>query len=159
VIAVSGAEFDLTLDGRAVPMDAPFVASAESRLRFGARRRGARAYLAIAGGIATLPVLGSRSTHLISAMGGLDGRALRAGDRLAFGSDYKLPATRSAKTATTVGYCSAGVTSLHQPTLREERAVAAEAEVRRMAERMHAARARDEVQARGEEHGDQHIGA
>ena len=85
VIAVSGAEFDLTLDGRAVPMDAPFVASAESRLRFGARRRGARAYLAIAGGIATLPVLGSRSTHLISAMGGLDGRALRAGDRLVLG--------------------------------------------------------------------------
>ena len=32
VIAVAGAEFDLTLDGRAVPMDAPFVASAESSI-------------------------------------------------------------------------------------------------------------------------------
>jgi len=31
------------------------------------------------------PVLGSRATHLISAMGGLDGRALRAGDRLPLG--------------------------------------------------------------------------
>ena len=39
--------------------------------------RGARAYLAVSGGIAVPPVLGSRATHLISAMGGLDGRALR----------------------------------------------------------------------------------
>ncbi len=39
----------------------------------------------MAGGIAVPPVLGSRATHLISAMGGLDGRALRAGDRLPLG--------------------------------------------------------------------------
>jgi len=85
VIAVAGAEFELTLDHRPVPMNAPFIVSPESHLRFGARRLGARAYLAIAGGIAVPPTLGSRSTHLISAMGGLDGRALRAGDRLPLG--------------------------------------------------------------------------
>ena len=85
VVAVTGAEFDLTLDGRPVPMEAPFLVSAESHFRFGARRRGARAYLAIAGGIATPPVLGSRATHLISTMGGFEGRALRAGDRLLLG--------------------------------------------------------------------------
>ena len=85
VVAVAGAEFEVTLDNRPVPMRAPFIVSAESRLRFGARRLGARAYLAIAGGIAIAPTLGSRSTHLISAMGGLEGRALKAGDQLPLG--------------------------------------------------------------------------
>src|SRR6059058_3983725 len=66
-------------------MHAPFIVSTESRLRFGARRRGTRAYIAIAGGIAVPPTLGSRATHLISAMGGVDGRPLRAGDRLPLG--------------------------------------------------------------------------
>ena len=52
-------------------------------MRFGRRRSGARAYLAIAGGgVLTPPVLGSRATHLVSRMGGLDGRALLAGDVL-----------------------------------------------------------------------------
>jgi len=85
VVAVAGAEFEMTLDNRPMPMHAPFIVSAESRLRFGTRRRGVRAYLAMAGGIAIAPTLGSRSTHVISAMGGLDGRALRAGDRLPLG--------------------------------------------------------------------------
>jgi antagonist of KipI len=85
VIAVAGAEFEMTLDHRAVPVNAPFVVSARSRLRFGARRLGARAYLAVAGGIDVPPTLGSRSTHLISAMGGVAGRTLRGGDRLPLG--------------------------------------------------------------------------
>ena len=85
VIAITGADFDITLDGKAAPAGAPFMAGAESHLRFGPRRCGARAYLAIRGGIAVPPVLGSRSTHLISAMGGLAGRALKAGDRLPLG--------------------------------------------------------------------------
>ena len=85
VVAVAGAEFELTVDGRPAPMNAAFVVAAESRLRFGARRKGSRAYLATAGGIDVPLVLGSRATHVISAMGGLDGRALRAGDRLPLG--------------------------------------------------------------------------
>jgi antagonist of KipI len=91
VIAVAGADFDMTLDSKPVAMNAPFIVSAESRLRFGARRLGARAYLAIAGGIAIPPTLGSRSTHLISALGGFDGRALRAGDRLPLGDPARAP--------------------------------------------------------------------
>ena len=47
---------------------------------------GARGYLAVAGGIAVEPVLGSTSTDLRTGFGGLEGRALRAGDRLAVGS-------------------------------------------------------------------------
>jgi biotin-dependent carboxylase-like uncharacterized protein len=54
-------------------------------LQFHARRQGVRAYLAVAGGMAVRPTLGSRATHVVSAMGGLDGRALKAGDRLPLG--------------------------------------------------------------------------
>jgi antagonist of KipI len=85
LVAVTGADFDLSLDGRATALNAPFTVAAGSHLRFGARRLGARAYLAVSGGIAVTPTLGSRSTHLVSAMGGLGGRALLAGDRLPLG--------------------------------------------------------------------------
>jgi antagonist of KipI len=83
-VAVAGAEFDLLLDGRRVPPGALEV-RAGSRLRFASRRRGARAYLSVAGGIGVPPVLGSRATHLVSRMGGFNGRALAAGDRLPLG--------------------------------------------------------------------------
>ena len=85
IAAVSGADFEITVDSRAMPVNEPFAVSAGSTLRVGTHRRGARAYLAIAGGIAVPPVLNSRSTHLPSAMGGLEGRPLRAGDRLPLG--------------------------------------------------------------------------
>src|SRR3954471_18973365 len=90
LVAVAGADYDLLLDERHVPTCAPFIVSAGSRLRFGARRLGARAYLAVSGGIVVPPVLGSRSTHLVSAMGGVSGRAVVAGDRLPLG-DSTLP--------------------------------------------------------------------
>jgi antagonist of KipI len=91
VVAVAGAEFALTLDGRSVVPNEPFLATPGARLRFGSRRRGARAYLAIAGGIAVPPFLGSRATHLVSRLGGLDGRALAAGDRLPLGVTQGAP--------------------------------------------------------------------
>ena len=84
-VAVAGAEFDLTVDGRAVPSHAAFTVPAGSRVRFGERRAGARAYLAVSGGIAVPPTLGSRATHLVSVMGGVSGRALAAGDQLPLG--------------------------------------------------------------------------
>jgi antagonist of KipI len=85
LVAVTGADFELMLDGRPAPSHAPFTVSAGSHLRFGARRLGARAYLAVSGGITVPMVLGSRATHLVSAMGGIAGRALIAGDRLPLG--------------------------------------------------------------------------
>lgn len=81
-VAVAGAEFRLTLNGGAVEMNRVFEAPAGSRLKFGERGRGARAYIAIAGGIDVPAVLGSRSTHVLTGMGGFEGRALRAGDVL-----------------------------------------------------------------------------
>jgi antagonist of KipI len=78
--AVAGAEFRLTLDETEVPMNARVEARPGSCLRFGERMRGSRAYLAIGGGIDVPMVLNSRSTHIVSALGGYLGRALRAGD-------------------------------------------------------------------------------
>lgn len=79
---VTGADFEVTCGDAAVPLSETFAITRGARLRFGRRRVGARAYLAIAGGILTPRVLGSRATHLTSRMGGADGRALRAGDVL-----------------------------------------------------------------------------
>ncbi len=83
--AVAGASFELFMDDRPVETDCLLEARAGSVLRFGTRRAGARAYLAVAGGIDVPVVLGSRATHVPSGMGGCSGRALRKGDRLPLG--------------------------------------------------------------------------
>lgn len=85
VCAVTGADFDLTCDDRSAPMNASFVLRKGARLRLRSRRAGARATLAVAGGIDAETVLGSRSTSLISRMGPFGGRALIAGDVLGIG--------------------------------------------------------------------------
>jgi len=76
VVAVCGAEFE------DVPAWGPLRVAAGGRIKFGACRRGCRAYVAVAGGFDVAPVLGSRSTYLRAALGGFEGRALRAGDRI-----------------------------------------------------------------------------
>ena len=83
-IAVCGADFDMTLDGQSIGLGASTHVSRGARLVFGRRRVGARAYVAVAGGIRTPMVLGSRATHVVSRMGGIEGRALMAGDRVPF---------------------------------------------------------------------------
>ena len=95
-IGVSGAAFELRLDARAVSTDTLLHAEPGQTLAFGRRTAGARAYLAAAGGILVPVVLGSRSTHLRSSMGGLEGRALRVGDGLAVGSSRGVPRRESA---------------------------------------------------------------
>jgi biotin-dependent carboxylase-like uncharacterized protein len=54
-------------------------------LRIGGARAGVRAYAAVAGGIETPLVLGSRATYVRGALGGVQGRALRKGDTLPLG--------------------------------------------------------------------------
>lgn len=85
VVAVTGGQFEVTVDDRPVPMNAAIVVAPRSRLRVGRRIRGARAYIAVGGGIDVPLLFGSRATHLTAAMGGFQGRALRAGDRLSVG--------------------------------------------------------------------------
>jgi antagonist of KipI len=91
VVAVAGADLEPSVDGMRVPWDAPVKCRAGSVLRFGRRRAGGRAYVAFRGGIDVPPVLGSRATHLRTGMGGFEGRAVRAGDRLPLGTPTEVP--------------------------------------------------------------------
>ena len=79
-VAIAGADVAPLVDGEAVPMWQPVLAPAGSLLAFQAPRDGLRAYLAVAGGVAVPAVMGSRSTYVKAGIGGLEGRALRAGD-------------------------------------------------------------------------------
>lgn len=97
-IALCGADIEASVDGHALPGWRPVDLPAGSSLQLGPCRRGCRSYLAIAGGIATPPVMGSRATDLRAGFGGLDGRALRAGDRLPVGG-YAPPRTRDIRIA------------------------------------------------------------
>ena len=80
--AVTGAAFDVSVEGRPVPLNCPFEVASGSQVRIGARRAGARATLAARGGFDLPKTFGSRAMHLVSRMGPFDGRALRPGDRL-----------------------------------------------------------------------------
>ena len=95
-MALAGADFELWCDGAPVTMGVSFRVSRGQRVRFGRLRQGARAYLSVAGGVQVPPELGSRATHLVTGMGGLQGRALRAGDRVPILTDVAAgPARRS----------------------------------------------------------------
>lgn len=82
VLAVTGADLGARLGGMPLPLWTSVRAHAGQRLVFTQRRYGARAYLALAGGLDVPLVLGSRSTYLPGGWGGLEGRALQAGDVL-----------------------------------------------------------------------------
>jgi len=82
VVAIAGADFEAKLDGALVPPEGSRLLRAGATLSFGPARHGARAYLALTGGISVPPVLGSASTYLPARLGGIEGRALQAGDRL-----------------------------------------------------------------------------
>ena len=84
-IAITGADMPIMLDGEEQPDWTTLEVRAGQVLSFGYLRAGARIYIAIAGGIDVPPVLGSRSTYLVGAMGGFEGRAIQAGDRLPLG--------------------------------------------------------------------------
>jgi len=86
VFAVTGADLSSQLDGREVPGWTACVAPRGATLKFGKRRAGLRAYLAVAPrGFVVGPVLGSAATYLRGGFGGLAGRALKAGDGLPAG--------------------------------------------------------------------------
>jgi antagonist of KipI len=82
-IALTGAEFSFRVDGIERPAWQALDLGAGSVVEIGRAARGARGYLAVAGAFAATPVLGSISTDVNARLGGIDGRPLREGDRLA----------------------------------------------------------------------------
>jgi antagonist of KipI len=91
-VAITGSNFGATLD--AVPVENWTVLRVcrGQVLRMQSTRSGARCYLCVSGGIDVPLVLGSASTHLLSALGGFNGRALRKGDVLRLGPRRPPPA-------------------------------------------------------------------
>ncbi len=87
VSALTGSDFGATLDGVRVDQCKSIEIGPGQTLSFGPTRSGARCYLCIRGGIAVQLFLGSASTHVLSGLGGLDGRPLRKGDVLNIGPD------------------------------------------------------------------------
>lgn len=81
-IALTGADLEARLDGRPVARWESVLVEAGATLSFNGPQDGIRAYLAVAGGIDVPVVLGSRSTYTRSKLGGVEGRALKAGDVL-----------------------------------------------------------------------------
>ena len=84
--ALTGSDFGATLDGQRIAPWRSFEAHSGQTLKLGLTRDGARCYLCLRGGIAVKPFLGSASTHLLSGLGGHEGRALRKGDVLKIGA-------------------------------------------------------------------------
>jgi biotin-dependent carboxylase-like uncharacterized protein len=85
IIAVTGAEATPKVNGEARLLNESFAVRADDRLTFDFMKVGARIYIAVAGGIDVPPILGSRSTYALGALGGFSGRKLAAGDLLPVG--------------------------------------------------------------------------
>jgi biotin-dependent carboxylase-like uncharacterized protein len=68
-VAVAGAPCRVTVDGRPAAWGAPVRVPGGALLDVGPAVRGVRGYVGVAGGIAVEPVLGSRSTDLLSGLG------------------------------------------------------------------------------------------
>src|SRR2546430_15756789 len=80
LVAVTGADFDPRVNGEAVPTWTGIDLREGDEIGFAGRRTGARAYIAVAGGVVGDRWLGSMSTNLLAARGGMNGRALATDD-------------------------------------------------------------------------------
>ncbi|KJS33419.1 MAG: hypothetical protein VR64_01055 [Desulfatitalea sp. BRH_c12] len=93
-IAVTGAEMEWRVNDQPAPQWTSLRVVQGDRIQFGQALRGCRAYLAVTGGFAVAPVMGSRSTLVSAGLGGIDGRAIQAGDLLPRGPGLLLARQR-----------------------------------------------------------------
>lgn len=84
LFAVTGGDFEPTLDGKQIDNYTVYLGRKGSVLKLSFAKEGARAYIAFAGGLDIPVVMGSRSTNLKCKIGGYQGRKLEAGDEIAF---------------------------------------------------------------------------
>ncbi len=85
VIAITGADMSPTLNGEAIDTWTTVGVEAGDELALSFATEGARAYLAVAGGIDVPEVMGGRSTYTLVGIGGHEGRPLEDGDELPVG--------------------------------------------------------------------------
>jgi biotin-dependent carboxylase-like uncharacterized protein len=92
LVAITGADFDPRVNGRAVQMWEGIFLQEGDEVTFAGRRSGARTYLAVGGGIAGDRWLGSMATYMLAARGGMHGRQLMAGDVINIAGAPRAPA-------------------------------------------------------------------
>ena len=97
-VAVCGAEAELAIGGNPAALWESHRISSGTELRLGVSKGpGFRMYVGLSGAVAVEPVLGSRATYTMGALGGYEGRALRAGDVLPLGDEPEAAAAAAGK--------------------------------------------------------------
>lgn len=86
IFAIYGGCWNVSLNDQPIRCGMPYLARVGQRLEIREATAGAWGYLAINGVFDIPKVLGSQSTHTRSTMGGFEGRALKAGDKIGFKS-------------------------------------------------------------------------
>jgi antagonist of KipI len=82
LVAFGGGGSHVFYDGQELPFDRPIHLRKGFVLRLALSLNGCRTYLAVAGGFIGQKILNSASTYTPSMLGGLDGKPLKAGDRV-----------------------------------------------------------------------------
>ena len=85
IVSLTGSDFGATVEGAQAALWASMEVKPGQTLRLGPTRSGARCYMCVRGGIEVELFLGSASTHILSGLGGHEGRSLRKGDMLKIG--------------------------------------------------------------------------
>ena len=104
VIAITGADMKPTLCGKPAPMYRALSVKAGDELKFGFAESGTRTYLAFAGGLRVLPVMGSKATLAGKHLGGVDGRKLQAGDSIGFTAPVSVLADQEKRVLPRIAY-------------------------------------------------------
>jgi biotin-dependent carboxylase-like uncharacterized protein len=84
IIAITGGDFEPTVNGEPVPMYTALYINKGDILKFGSARTGSRGYVAFSSYLEIPVVMGSRCTNMKSSLGGFKGRKLREGDYMNF---------------------------------------------------------------------------
>ncbi|MGU7364740.1 5-oxoprolinase subunit C family protein [Bacillus cereus] len=86
LLAIGGVDMEPLLNGERIPLWRPILAEEDSMLCFGKVKSGCRAYVTFAGGIHIERTMGSKSTYIRAAIGGIEGRMLKKGDCFQIGT-------------------------------------------------------------------------
>jgi len=99
IIALTGAEFEVQLNGNSLPLWETVHLREGDLLYIGKAKKGWRGYVCVAGGIDVPPILGSKSTYTLGGLGGIRGRMLKKGDVINVGSSrFSLEALKGRRT-------------------------------------------------------------
>ncbi|PHD55307.1 biotin-dependent carboxyltransferase family protein [Bacillus wiedmannii] len=90
LLAIGGANMEPLLNGKRIPLWRPILAEEGSMLCFGKVKSGCRAYVTFAGGIHIDRTMGSKSTYIRAAIGGIEGRMLKKGDYFQIGTHTEM---------------------------------------------------------------------